>query len=414
MSENACHLCGSDLHVFADFGKMPIANGFLTEDQFENEFFYDLKVGYCYDCEMVQLVDLVPPEQLFTDSYPFFTSSSEAMKDHFSDMADWIQYDLLVNDVKRPLVVELGSNDGTLLSEIAYYSDITTVGVEPSVNVAEVAGLNGHAVIPKFFTEEVARDIVGAYGQADVIVATNTMCHIPDLHEVFRGFEVLLKPDGYIVFEDPYWYAITAQNSFDQIYDEHVYYFTVQTVSHLARTHEFEVIDALPQSVHGGSMRYVLARRGVHRLSSRYRTALWLEKQTEWVSEKNGEKFSRDAFYQGVDLTMSLVNMVKRDGKRVVGYGATSKSTTMLNYAGIGPDLIPCIYDTTREKQGKFTPGTHIPIRPYKDFADDDADYVLLLPYNHMNEILAKEQDFIARGGKFLVYVPYVHILDTG
>lgn len=392
---------------------MPIANGFLTEDEFENEFFYNLAVGYCYDCEMVQLAELVPPEKLFTDKYPFFTSSSRNMIKHFAEMAEWIAIDLTPGAIKRPLVVELGCNDGTLLTELRAYPEIRTLGIEPSTNVAEIAIINGHNVVTEFFTEGTAQGIVEEYGQADVIVATNTMCHIPDLHEVFKGFQVLLKPDGYIVFEDPYWYAITAQTSFDQIYDEHVYYFTVKAVDDLASKYCFELVDVLPQAVHGGAMRYVLGFNKQHRPTSRFRYMHWMETKMDWDNKVNGDTFYQAAIYQGLDLAMSLVNMVRKDGKRVVGYGATSKSTTILNAAGIAPNILPYIYDTTPQKQGKFTPGTHIPIRPYKEFKDDDPDYVLLLIWNHAEEVLAKEQEYIAKGGKFLTHVPYVRIMDT-
>lgn len=402
-----CLVCDASIEPFMSFGRMPIANGFLVAEQFADEYFFDLKVGFCSVCAMVQLTELVDRERMFHDQYAFFSSTSVRMAAHFREFADWIRTHHLANS--DPFVVEIGSNDGIMLQNFSEVG-IRHLGIEPSANVAQVARAKGIATITKFFDEAVAHEIVAEHGHADAFLAANVMCHIPDLHSVAEGIRILLKPKGVLAFEDPYLGDIVEKVSYDQIYDEHAFYFSVSSVSSLFGKHGLEVIDVQPQAVHGGSMRYVLAHRGAYTPSP----AVAAQRQRELELGLNkGETFValRAHIERSRDELLTLLRRLKREGQRVVGYAATSKSTTVTNFCGITPDLVDYFSDTTPLKQGKYNPGTHIPVRAYEEFKKDYPNYALLFGWNHAEEIMAKEQAFKAAGGKWIVYVPRVEVL---
>lgn len=388
------------------FGKMPIANGFLAPEQFADEYFFELKTAFCPRCKMVQLAELVDERRMFHENYAFFSSTSVRMAEHFQRFAHSVIDGYL--DPVDPFVVEIGSNDGIMLQNFAR-SGIRHLGIEPSANVAEVARGKGIRTISEFFNEDLARRIVAEHGQADAFLGANVMCHIPYLHSVAAGIRILLKPRGVLMFEDPYLGDIVQKISYDQIYDEHAFYFSVASVSHLFGEHGLEVIDVLPQNVHGGSMRYVIAHKGARPVSTAVAAqrakeeALGLHKPETYDALRHGIERSRDEL-------MSLLRNLKQQGKRVVGYGATSKSTTVTNYCGITPDLVEFISDTTPIKQGKFSPGAHIPVRPYAAFEEHYPDYALLFAWNHAEEIMAKEQKFRDAGGQWINYVPKVQV----
>jgi methylation protein EvaC len=237
------------------------------------------------------------------------------------------------------------------------------------------------------------------------------MCHIPNLQSVVAGIKILLKPNGLLIFEDPYLGDIVEKKSYDQIYDEHVFYFSVKSISHLVEQHGLEVVDVIPQSVHGGSMRYMVAHKGTRTVSETVARQLATE---EVLGLHLPETYYslRQAIEQSRNDLVRLLHDLRRKNKRVVGYGATSKSTTVINYCGITSELVEFISDTTPIKQGKFSPGAHIPVRPYEEFVTNYPDYALLFAWNHAAEIMAKEKNFCRAGGKWLVYVPRVEVLE--
>ena len=400
-----CLVCEYPIEPFLSFGKMPVANGFLSPTQFADEYFFELKVAFCENCRMVQLAELVDRERMFHENYTFFSSTSTRMAQHFQDFASWVMRTYLKDN--DPFVVEMGSNDGIMLK---HFVRLRHLGIEPSANVAEVAKRNGVRTISRFFDEELATEILAEHGPADAFLGTNVMCHIPYIHSVFAGVKKLLKPKGILVFEDPYLGDIVEKTSYDQIYDEHAFYFSVESVSFLASLHELELIDALPQEVHGGSMRYVLSHRGAYPISpsvERLRakeTSLGLAHAETYAQLRRNIEASRDQL-------RGMLEELSHEGRRVAGYAATSKSTTVTNYCGLTPRLIEFISDTTPLKQGRFSPGAHIPIKSYEEFKAKYPDYGLLFGWNHAEEILAKEQAFRDAGGKWIVYVPKVQVL---
>ena len=402
-----CLICNESIEPFISFGQMPIANGFLSSGQFADEYFYELQAAFCSNCGMVQLVEQVEPEKMFHEEYAFFSSTSTRMAIHFKKWADFVMKNYLLSP--EPFVVEIGSNDGIMLQHFAN-AGLRHLGIEPSRNVAQVAMDKGIQTVCKFFNEGVAREILSKHGQVDVFLGANVMCHISNLHSVFAGIKILLKPSGVLIFEDPYLGDIIEKASYDQIYDEHIFYFSLNSINHLVEHHGLEVTDVIPQTVHGGSMRYVVAHKETRSVSAAV-TRLRAKEETLGLHRPEIYNRLRCNIEQSRDNLMRLLYDLKQQNKRVVGYGATSKSTTVTNYCGITEDLVEFISDTTPIKQGKFSPGAHIPVHSYQEFVTNYPDYALLFAWNHAEEIMDKEQNFRRAGGKWLVYVPRVEVL---
>jgi methylation protein EvaC len=403
-----CLICKAHVEAFIDFGNMPLGNGFLLPEQFSDEYHFPMKVGFCPACGMVQLLDQPDRERMFHENYAFFSGTSRFMALHFKAFSDHVTADYLF--VKDPFVVEMGSNDGIMLQNFAA-AGIRHLGIEPSKNVAQVAIDKGINTITEFFDTDLALRIVAENGQADAFLAANVMCHIPYIHSIVEGIGILLKPDGVVMFEDPYLGDVIEQTSYDQIYDEHTFLFSVGSISYLFEQYGMEVIDVEPQTTHGGSMRYVIARKGVRLVSPNVAAQREKEHNLGLHLPETYDRFRRNC-ESSRDRLMALLHDLKSQGKRVVGYAATSKSTTITNYCGITPDLVEFISDTTPIKQGKFSPGTHIPVRPYEEFVTRYPDYALLFAWNHAKEIMENEEAFRASGGKWIVYVPQVAVLD--
>jgi methylation protein EvaC len=330
------------------------------------------------------------------------------MQLHFEAFAKAVIADILAGR-PDPFVVELGSNDGIMLRHF-HERGVRHLGVEPSVNVADVARDRGIRTISAFFNRKLAEDIVAEHGHADVMLAANVMCHIPDLPGVAAGARCLLKPDGVFIFEDPYLGDMIAKTSYDQIYDEHVFIFSATSIASTFAPHGLELVDVAPQVTHGGSMRYTLAPKGSRPATARVAEHLTKERAQGLDKAETYLQFKRNCENSRTRL-MDALNDLRRQDKRVVGYGATSKSTTVTNYCGITPQHVEFISDTTPIKQGKLSPGAHLPVRPYAEFAGKYPDYALLFAWNHATEIREKERDFIAAGGRWLVYVPDVKVI---
>ena len=390
------------------FGKMPIANGFLAPDDFDGEYFFDLLPTICRKCGMFQIAEQPAPEAMFHENYAFYSSTSVHMARHFRAAAEIMKERYLAED---PFVVEIGSNDGIMLRNFAEVG-IRHLGVEPSANVADVARQSGVATVCAFFDQSLVDDIVEKNGRADVVFAANVICHIPAFSVVADGVRRLIKPDGVFIFEDPYLGDMVAKTSYDQIYDEHVFIFSATSVQNALVPHGLELVDVQPQATHGGSMRYVVAHEGRRQASAAVKELLAKENTLGLADPVTFERF-RQRCERSKDELMELLHRCKKEGQRVIGYAATSKSTTVTNFCGITPDLVECVVDTTPSKQGLFSPGAHLPIRPYEEFSARYPDYALLFAWNHLSEIMEKEQHYTATGGKWITYVPEVKIFGS-
>jgi methylation protein EvaC len=390
------------------FNPMPIANGFLTKEQFKDEYFFEMEVAFCDQCKMFQLVNQPEPDQMFNENYAFFSGTSKLMADHFEEFANHVLDDYIM-DKNDPFVVEIGSNDGIMLKNFAQ-KGIRHLGIEPSANVAKLAMDQGINTIVEFFDKSLAKKIIREHGRADAYVAANVMCHIPYINSIVEGIKVLLKPDGIVIFEDPYLGDVIKKTTYDQIYDEHTFLFSVHSIQNLFNQFDMEVIDIEPQKTHGGSMRYVIAHKGAKPLNDNVRKHMEFERDLGLTEPATYDKFRKNCEQYRSNL-LSLINDIQSQGKTIAGYAATSKSTTIINYCGITMENLHCIYDTTPIKHNKFSPGAHIPIVDHVHFKDNYPDYALLFGYNHEKEIMDKEQEFMDQGGKWITYVPEVKII---
>jgi len=404
---NKCLICDSEYSSFVDFGVMPIANAFATKEQIKNEYTFPMKVGFCGNCNMVQLVEQPDREKMFHENYAFFSSTSNYMKEHFKLFTNSVSELQDLNE--NSFVVEVGCNDGILLENFII-ENIPCLGVEPSENVAQVAMEKGIEVIMKFFDRPLAEHILQSHQKADAILSANVMCHIPYMHSIYDGVKTLLKEDGVFIFEDPYLGEIIEKTSFDQIYDEHVFLFSALSVNYLANMHDLELVNVEPQITHGGSMRYTIAHKGIKTVSQNVIKLIDQEKKLGLDKKQSYLGFTDNVNKIKNDL-INLLTKLKNDGKQVVAYGATSKSTTVTNYFGITPDLVECIYDTTPIKQNKLSPGAHIPVLPYDQFRDSNPDYVLLFAWNHATEIMKKESDYMGHDRHWITYIPNVKVI---
>ncbi|WP_150251045.1 class I SAM-dependent methyltransferase [Nocardiopsis deserti] len=399
--DHSCRICAGEVIECLDLGQQPVSSDYPSDAADDSGLRFRLAVGVCASCTMVQQLEEIPPTSMFGKAYPFRTATSRHMEAHFHSTAE-----RLVRGLARtadPLIVEIGSNDGTLLRTVAD-AGVRHLGVDPSCDAATA----GVRVLVDFFHEETAKAVRAEHGEADVVYSANTVSHISGLGDVLRGLDVLLKRDGVFVCEDRYLSDIVANTSFDQIYDEHFYLFSVRSVQALAARFGFELVDAEHLDVHGGSMRYTIARAGT-RIASPSVTAL-LDRERE-LGLDDPATFTRfgervEAIRRGL---VGLLSELREQGAGVVGYAATAKSATVLNYCGIGPELLPFICDSTPAKQGRLAPGTLIPIRSPDAFVPY-PDYALLFAWNHAEEVMAKERSFTENGGRWITYVPEVRV----
>ncbi len=391
-------------------GRQPVSQARYTADAvhdgiIDDEAFYNLDVAVCPSCSLFQLMDQPPPEVMFDANYPYYTSTSRAMAEHFGRAADLLRH-RFVPDGGR--VIEIGSNDGCFLRHIAG-AGIDHLGIEPASGVAAVAREAGVRVRETFFDEHVAEDVRTEMGRVHLIYAANVIAHIPDVGTVGRGIARLLDDSGVFVFEVAYLGDVLKNISLDQIYDEHVFTFSVLAVKNVFARCGLELIDLEPLPVHGGSMRFFLAPQGQRAAAPIVGEYLRQELAARFDGTEIYEQF-RNACEMTRDRLRGLVEDLASHGAVVAGYGATAKSTTLLNYCGLTPQQIRFISDNTPAKIGKVSPGVHIPIVSPEEFRARRPDYALLLAWNHRAEIEAKERDFGARGGKWILHVPQVQV----
>jgi methylation protein EvaC len=401
----ACRVCGGVLAEFLDLGDQPLSQRFREPGDTSAEYFFRLAVGQCATCTMVQRLEEIPPEVQFPEDYVFTSSSSSSVIEYFAGVADGLLATELTGD--DPFFVEVGCNDGVMLRNFRD-AGVRHLGFEASAQVAALAAAKDVRVRAEFFGPEQGKAVAVAEGYADVIYSANTINCLPDLSPIFLGIDELLAPDGVFVFEDTYFGDIVEATSFDQIYDEHYYLFSARSVRAAANRYGFDLVDARRIPVRGGQMRFTLAREGARRPTPELVALLAEEDERDLTGTATLHAFAERVARIRTDLVGRLTEL-KAQGRRVVGYGATAKSVTLLQYCGIGPDLLEFVSDTTPAKQGKLTPGQHIPIRSRSAFADDYPDYALLFAWDHAEVIIAKEQEFAERGGRWLLYVPDVH-----
>ncbi len=384
-----CKVTGKKIDPFMSFGRMPIANGFLNKDKFNEEFFFEMEVGFSDDLSLFQLNDHPKPTMMFNENYPFFTGSSQQMKLHFKNYANWIKK-YHPNTIKN--IIEIGSNDGTFLKNFNS-NDYNTLGFEPSNNVAERASKDGVNTINEFFNKNSVINQKNFINNTDLICAANVICHVPDLNDLIQAVSLMLNKSGLFIFEEPYLGSMFEKISYDQIYDEHIFIFSVTSISKIFKLFDMELVDVFPQTTHGGSMRYITGRKNIHKISDNVNTLLEKEKLKNLDNISSCKKFKNNCELSKIKTRKSLLKF-KDNNYKIAGYAATSKSTTILNYCNINSKIIDYICDTTPEKIGKFSPGTHIPIVDMYHFKKFNPDVAYLFAWNHKDEILKKEKNY--------------------
>ncbi|MGY9000025.1 MAG: methyltransferase domain-containing protein [Rhodospirillales bacterium] len=401
-----CRICATPLKPFMDFGQMPIGGAFISTGQFEDEYFYHMKIAVCSECATLQVMDVPDPERMFNERYAYFSSTSKFMMKHFQEFSEELISKWLPEEDQ--FVVEIGSNDGITLQNFAK-AGIRHLGVEPSSSVANAAREKGLNVLENFFNVATAEKIYAEHGPADILIATNTMHNIEDINSVAAGVSILLKPGGIMVQEDPYLGDVIEDTAYDQLYAEHMYIWSITSLNNAFGRHNLEIFDAEKQKFHGGCMRYFLCHKGAHEKTLRLKQYITKEKKIGLANPATYDAF-KGRCEQSRDRLVSIINNIKKEGKTIVGYGATAKSATIINFCGLTKNHIDYLSDTTPKKQGLYSPGAHIPVRSPENFSNNYPDYAILFAWNHFEEIAQKEKMFRELGGKWIHPVRMVEI----
>ncbi len=404
----SCRGCGGHtLKPILSLGKVPLANALLTEDRLhQDEQEFPLDLVFCPQCTLVQITETVSPDRLFGD-YLYFSSFSDTMLAHASALVDRLISER--NITNRSKIVEIASNDGYLLQ---FYKKraIPVLGIEPAANIAAIAERERRIpTVVDFFNRRLAARLAAEGQQADIVHANNVFAHTPDPNEFIAGLKIVLKTEGIAVIEAPYVKDMIDKVEFDTIYHEHFSYFSLTAVDRLLRRHGLAVTDVEHLSIHGGSLRYFVSHDG-DPVSERVPAVL--QRECAWgVDDYSFYQAFADRVAQLRDDLVALLRNLKSKGNRIAAYGASAKGSTLLNAFGIGADILEFVVDRSTVKQGRYTPGTHLPILAPEALLDRKPDYVLLLTWNFASEILDQQAAYREAGGRFLIPVPEVKIV---
>jgi len=407
-SETRCRSCaGTDLTEVLDLGETPLADRLISAKHLqEPEPRFPLRVAYCAQCALVQIIDSINADVLFDEEYPYYSSFSPALLAHSKANVQ----DLIKNRGLGPssLVIELASNDGYLLKN---YVDagIPVLGIDPATGPAEAAVAIGVPTLNTFFTVELAQQLVSQDKRADVIHANNVLAHVPDLNGFVQGIRETLKDDGVAVIEVPYLKPLIDHLEFDTIYHEHMCYFSVRALDNLFRRNGLYLNEIRHLSIHGGSLRLFVER--IERVGASVRDQLAIERAEGLDRIDYFRSFAKQVATVRSDL-LKLIHGLKAQGARIAAYGAAAKGATLINYVGLGSAVIDFVVDRNVHKQGRYMPGQRIPILPPEALLERKPDYVLVLAWNFIDEIAAQQSAYLDQGGHFILPVPVPRIYE--
>jgi len=402
-------MCKSEkIEKFLDLGYSALSDNFLTSDQLNlPETSFPLNVYICLNCGLFQLGYVVQAELMFNENYPYDSSTTKTGREHFTSMAFEIceKFDLKQNS----LTIDIGSNAGVLLSGFKS-KGMRVLGIEPSVNVAQIAIKNGIDTITEFFSGELANKILEKYGNASVITGTNVFAHVDDLDDFVNTCDKILTEDGIIVIEAPYLLNLLDNLEYDTIYHEHLSYFSVKPIVNFFKKFDMDVFDLRFQEIHGGTLRYFIGRIGKHKVSKTVFDFLKKEEEKGIYSRERLKKFADDVASHRLELKNMLMDL-KKLNKKIVALSAPAKGNTLLNYCRLGPEILDYVTDKNPLKIGKYTPGMHIPVFSDEKLLEDKPDYALILAWNFADEIIKNNQEYRDQGGKFIIPIPKPKII---
>ncbi len=390
-------------YEFLNLGRQPLANRLVT-DVTQPEFTYELKAYFDEETRHITTTALnIPSEAMFNSEYPYRSGQSETFKIHLEDVASIMQ-DLVINPTKFQFL-EIGSNDGSLIKHLPKER---TLAVEPCKNFAEQTGSMGYRTYIDFWGLPLAERIISSYGRVSVIFSANTFSHMPNLEEAFKAIELVLDREGVFILEDPYIIDVLTNGSYDQFYDEHPTVFSVTALDYLLKNTNLQIhkVVRLP-NIHGGSIRVFIGHKNSKTWKQNDIVRKTIQFETAFLNNSSLYAFAERVRSSKIQLKEAMVYL-KTQGKKIVGYGASAKSITVINYCGLH-NLIDCVYDTTPEKVGKFTPGIHIPIKQYT--TEWEGDVAFLGAWNFEKEIINKEYTRIKEGSAFITHVPSVRLI---
>lgn len=406
-----CRHCGSELRLlFLDLGSAPPSNAYLSAAGLRMpESWYPLRLLVCEHCWLVQTKDYAGREALFTDNYAYFSSFSSSWLEHAQGYVRTMIERFSLNSASR--VVEIAANDGYLLQYVQA-AGIPCFGIEPTVSTAAAARAKGIEIVERFFDIELADELAGTGKQADLIAANNVLAHVPDINDFVSGFARLLKPQGVATFEFPHLLRMVQENQFDTAYHEHYSYLSLTTVEHIFTRNGLTVFDVEQLPTHGGSLRIFAQRSdsGQRAISPAVATLRQIEIDAGVTTTAFYSDFQFSAEKVKDDLLAFLID-AKRQGLKVAAYGAAAKGNTLLNYAGVRPDLLPYVVDRNPAKQGRFMPGSRIPIVDESYLQAHKPDWIVILPWNLRQEVMAQLAYVREWGARFVTVVPRLEVM---
>lgn len=407
----ACRFCFSrNVKKVIDIGYLPLAGGFLkSKKYFNSEKFYPLELNFCTNCLLLQTSNVIDADTLFKN-YFYFSSKIKTLVDHFEEVAEELSKNLPSKG--NEFILEIGCNDGTFIKALERRG-VKALGIDPATNVVTPLIKQGLPIINDYFSQNLAKDMVKKFGKFDCVFSFNTLAHIEDMHDIVRGVKEVLKPDGFLSFEVHYLGSLIKEAQYDMIYHEHQYYYSLLTLIKFFAMYDMKIYDAKSIDIHGGSIQVYVQNKntGKHATSKRIREFAKNEEEQSLDKVETFKSFAARIEKNKAKL-LNLLSRLKRQNKKIVGYGASGRGTIIMNYCGLDKTFLDFVIDDAPAKQGTYTPGTHLKVISSDAlYGNSPPDYVLLFAWPFLEEIKSKHERFLKNGGKFILPLPSVKIV---